>query len=138
MEDDSDSSDEYILSLSSSRKLLGMVLLILVFFLYVIYSFYNPDDFLVGFFLFPPLIFLLLAWSGCCGDISSKVEPDLEENILHSMQRRALVASKIDGRDIYRCPNCELSFDVENALPVEDDVVLCPFCKNRLILDEGI
>ena len=57
-----------------------------------------------------------------------------DEKILESMRKRALPAQKTFGSDLIRCENCNNSFDPVNAIPVDADVVLCPFCNTRLHL----
>lgn len=57
-----------------------------------------------------------------------------DERILESMRKQALPTQRTFGSDIIRCGNCNNSFDPVNALPVDTDVVLCPFCNTRLHL----
>ncbi|MBD3405756.1 MAG: hypothetical protein GF411_06450 [Candidatus Lokiarchaeota archaeon] len=136
IEDDSSSSSDEHIPITPFRRVLGIAGAILVLILYFLYSLYFPYDYLTGVFLFPPVIFLFLILAGCCGTgCTASVNREDEESVLHAMRKRALYALKIEGRDIYRCPNCEMSFDLANATPVDDDVILCPFCKNRLLFE---
>ncbi|MFW9925530.1 MAG: hypothetical protein ACFFDM_02060 [Candidatus Thorarchaeota archaeon] len=59
-----------------------------------------------------------------------------DERILESMRKHALPAQRISGTDTFRCGNCSNIFDLVNALPVDTNVVHCPFCNSRLHLKE--
>ena len=55
-----------------------------------------------------------------------------DDRILASMRKHALPARMTPHSDTLRCENCGNQFSLENALPVDTDVVLCPFCNSRL------
>jgi uncharacterized protein YbaR (Trm112 family) len=55
-----------------------------------------------------------------------------DDRILESMRKHALPVEKADLSDTMRCPNCGMMFELVNAIPVETDVFLCPFCDSRL------
>ncbi|MHA1958786.1 MAG: hypothetical protein ACW99U_01000 [Candidatus Thorarchaeota archaeon] len=56
-----------------------------------------------------------------------------DETILEGMRRHALPAERV-GLDTIRCADCGHSFEIVNAKPVDDNVVLCPFCDVRLYI----
>lgn len=57
-----------------------------------------------------------------------------DERILETMRKHAMPAQRSFGSDVIRCTNCNNTFDYVNAIPVDVDVVLCPFCDTRLHL----
>ncbi len=59
-----------------------------------------------------------------------------DDQILESMRKHALPTQRIPGTDTFRCGNCNTVFDYVNAIPVDSDVVRCPFCDTRLHLNE--
>ncbi|MHA1654865.1 MAG: hypothetical protein ACTSYX_11555 [Candidatus Thorarchaeota archaeon] len=69
--------------------------------------------------------------SACCVNRSDTTD---DERAFELMRHHALPAEPTSRGDIYRCPECGMSFDVSNAAPVEDAVVLCPFCATRLMI----
>jgi len=85
------------------------------------------------------LIVIAYLGSACCADRSDTTD---DERVFELMRHHALPAEPTSRVDIYRCPECGMSFDVSNAVPVEDTVVLCPFCATRLMIrgqgDESI
>ncbi|MFX1559073.1 MAG: hypothetical protein ACFFBL_00650 [Promethearchaeota archaeon] len=57
-----------------------------------------------------------------------------DERILESMRKHALPAQTTSNPDTYGCPNCGNLFSSVNAMPLDDNVVKCPFCDTRLHL----
>ena len=87
------------------------------------------------FLFFPMLCFLLFAafqWARGRDIAPANVSED--EKIFETMHYHALPAEPVGGLDMFRCPDCGLSFEVTNATPVDDKIVLCPFCGTRLFI----
>jgi hypothetical protein len=59
-----------------------------------------------------------------------------DDRILDSMKKHALPIQRTTQSDMFRCPNCENSIVLENAMPVDENVIKCPFCDTRLYLSE--
>ena len=57
-----------------------------------------------------------------------------DDRILASMRKHALPTKRIPGTDTFRCGNCNNVVDLVNAIPVDTDLVRCPFCDTRLHL----
>ncbi|MGY5863251.1 MAG: hypothetical protein RTV41_01470 [Candidatus Thorarchaeota archaeon] len=57
-----------------------------------------------------------------------------DDRILASMRKHALPTKRIPGTDTFRCGNCNNVVDFVNAIPVDTDIVRCPFCDTRLHL----
>lgn len=55
-----------------------------------------------------------------------------DDRILESMRKHALPVERADLSDTMQCTNCGRMFELVNAIPVETDVFLCPFCDTRL------
>ena len=55
-----------------------------------------------------------------------------DERILKTMRKHALPAQRTSQADVFRCGNCNNTFDYVNAIPVDTDIVRCPFCDTRL------
>jgi DNA-directed RNA polymerase subunit RPC12/RpoP len=86
-------------------------------------------------FMFPMVIFLIYAayrWAQGRPIVITDVTQD--EEIFAAMRRHALPAVQVGGLDMYRCPDCQVTFELVNATPVEDKVVLCPTCGTRLFI----
>ena len=86
-------------------------------------------------FMFPLVIFLIYAayrWAQGRPIVVTNVSQD--EEILSAMRRHALPAEQVGGLEMYRCPDCQITFELANATPVEDKVVLCPTCGTRLFI----
>ena len=64
----------------------------------------------------------------------SIVQTDLDEDdrILDSMKKHALPTESGHLGGMIHCGNCGMDFDIGNAVPVEKDVFLCPYCNSRL------
>lgn len=87
-------------------------------------------------FLLVPMILLLLfaAYRWAQGRPIAPVDESSDKKIFDSMTRHALPAERVGSLDTLRCPQCGLSFQITNATPVEDAVVLCPGCRTRLFV----
>ena len=85
------------------------------------------------FIYFPMVVFLLyytFRWAQ--GRDVSGVNRDQDDEILESMRKHAIPIERAELSDTIRCPNCAMMFELVNAIPVETDVFLCPFCNTRL------
>lgn len=79
------------------------------------------------------VLFLYTAFRWAQGhSISSDTSQD--EVIFEPMRHHALPAEHVEGLEKYRCPDCGMSFELANATPISDKVVLCPICNARLII----
>ena len=88
-------------------------------------------------FYIPMVIFGLYAtYRWAQGRTIAPTDVSEDERIFDSMRKHALPAQKISGTDTFRCGNCNNIFDLVNALPVDTNVVHCPFCNTRLHLKE--
>ncbi len=61
---------------------------------------------------------------------------DRDEAVLSAMSRHALRAERGVQDGTYLCPECEMLFNLSGAQPVEEYVVLCPFCGVRLYVEK--
>ncbi len=89
--------------------------------------------FLYTFLFIPMIMFLLYAtfrWAQ--GRDIAPTDINEDDQILESMRKHALPTERADLSDTMRCTNCGMSFELINAIPVETDVFLCPFCDTRL------
>ena len=85
--------------------------------------------------LVPLLIFMLYAafrWAQ--GKTIAPTNESEDDKIIQSMRHHALPAEPVGGLEMFRCPDCGMSFELANAQPVEDKVVLCPTCNVRLFI----
>lgn len=85
------------------------------------------------FFYVPLVVFLLYAafrWAQ--GRSIAPTDTTEDTRILETMKKHALPLEQESLGGTYQCPNCRHSFDATNAIPVEVDVFLCPFCESRL------
>ena len=57
-----------------------------------------------------------------------------DDKILESMRLHAAPAEHVADLDRYRCPECEMSFELHYAETVDEKIVLCPICKTRLFI----
>ena len=96
-----------------------------------------PDVYLMYVVLLLPMVVLLLyaAYRWAQGRPIAPTDLDEDARILASMHAHALPAEHVGGIEMYRCPDCGMSFELSNATPVDDGVVLCPFCKTRLYIE---
>ena len=118
----------------------------LVFILLVIFGtvgmvgiiFYAPPEMYLFYVIvyLPIMVFLLYyAFRWAQGRPIAPVDEDEDDRILETMRRHALPAERVSGLEMYRCPDCKSTFELVNATPVEDKVVLCPICKTRLFIE---
>jgi len=59
----------------------------------------------------------------------------VDAKIFESMRKHASPAEHVADLDRYRCPECEMSFELTYAEPVDENIVLCPICKTRLLIE---
>jgi len=99
----------------------------------IIISYPVESIFWTMFIYAPMLVFLLyytFRWAQ--GRDVSGVDRTQDDRILESMQKHALPVEQAGLSDTIRCPNCAMKFELVNAIPVETDIFLCPFCDTRL------
>ena len=82
--------------------------------------------------MFCLLSFTLCTWSR--GSLIAKTNPREDALIFEEMHLRASRAQTMEATDWYRCPECAEAFELSNAKPVDEKVVLCPFCDSRLLI----
>jgi DNA-directed RNA polymerase subunit RPC12/RpoP len=138
---DERSYNEYVPSNPSPPTRLGLIAMAMVLILgilgIIVYAGFSSSEYvlLIVFFLFPMVcVFTWIAYSWARGRPIAPTELSEDERIFSEMHQRALRAQQVDGLDGYRCPACTESFELSNATPVSDTVVLCPFCGSRLIV----
>ncbi|MGY5852877.1 MAG: hypothetical protein RTU92_04855 [Candidatus Thorarchaeota archaeon] len=97
----------------------------------------SADTILFNTIIIIPIFFFFIyaAYKWAKGEDIAPTDLDEDDRILASMQRHALTAVPVGGMDMYRCPDCQNSFELVNATPVGDKVVLCPFCDVRLYIE---
>lgn len=100
----------------------GIILSVPLEFVYLYTIFYIP---MVIFFLY-----YTFRWAQ--GRDVAPTDISEDDRILDSMRKHALPVKQADLNDSIRCPNCSMMFELVNAVPVETDVFLCPFCDTRL------
>ncbi len=85
-------------------------------------------------FLYAPLVVFLLYYTFRWAQGHDVAHTDISEDdrIIESMRKHAIPVEKADMSDTIRCTNCGMTFELVNAIPVETDVFLCPFCDTRL------
>ena len=85
-------------------------------------------------FLYIPMVvfFLYYTFRWAQGRDVASTDINEDDRILESMRKHALPVEKADLDDTMRCPSCSNIFQLVNAVPVETDVFLCPFCDTRL------
>ena len=85
-------------------------------------------------FLYIPMVvfFLYYTFRWAQGRDVASTDINEDDRILESMRKHALPVEKADLDDTLRCPSCSNIFQLVNAVPVETDVFLCPFCDTRL------
>ena len=91
--------------------------------------------FLMMIFMFPMVIFMIYAayrWAQGRPIVVTNATQD--EEIFSAMRHHALPAVQVGGLEMYRCPDCQITFELANATPVEDKIVLCPTCGTRLFI----
>jgi len=100
----------------------GIILSVPLEFVYLYTIFYIP---MVVFFLY-----YTFRWAQGRDVASTDINED--DQILETMRKHALPVERTDLNDTMRCPNCSMMLELVNAVPVETDVFLCPFCDTRL------
>jgi len=86
-------------------------------------------------FYIPMIVFGLYAtYRWAQGRTIAPTDVSEDERILDSMRKHALPAQTTSNPDTYGCPNCGNLFQSVNAMPVDENVVKCPFCDTRLHL----
>ena len=100
----------------------GIIISVPPEFVYIYTIFYIP---MVVFFLY-----YTFRWAQ--GREVAHTDINEDDRILESMKKHALPVEQADLSDTMRCPNCSTMFELVNAIPVETDVFLCPFCDSRL------
>ena len=85
-------------------------------------------------FIYTPMVmfFLYYTFRWAQGRDVAPTDINEDDRILDSMRKHALPVEQADLNDSIRCPNCSMMFELVNAVPVETDVFLCPFCDTRL------
>jgi len=85
--------------------------------------------------LTPLLIFMLYAaYRWAQGKTIAPTDETADGRIFQAMRHHAIPAERVGGFEMFRCPDCGMSFELANAQPVEDKVVLCPTCNVRLFI----
>jgi hypothetical protein len=104
---------------------------------YGIIAYSDTDSMLFSIFIFLPMyvFFLYATYKWAKGESIAPTNIQQDDKILDTMRRHALVAERVGGLEMYRCPDCQNSFELVNARPVDDKVVLCPFCDTRLYIE---
>ncbi|MBE0525860.1 MAG: hypothetical protein IH631_02890 [Candidatus Thorarchaeota archaeon] len=100
----------------------GIILSVPLEFVYLYTIFYIP---MVVFFLY-----YTFRWAQ--GRDVAHTDINKDDQILESMRKHALPIEQAELSDTIRCTNCGMSFELVNAIPVESEVFLCPFCDTRL------
>ena len=92
------------------------------------------DSITLAIFIFVPMLCLLVICGCGCNPSLSPEEKKEDAEIFESMRLHAAPAYHVEGLDRYRCSECEMSFELHNAEPVDEKVILCPLCGTRLYL----
>ncbi|UCE10574.1 MAG: hypothetical protein JSW61_01210 [Candidatus Thorarchaeota archaeon] len=95
-----------------------------------------PADLATPLFIVSIPMIVLALFAGCrwAQGRSMGLSTEHDEEIFEGMRRHALPADRV-GLDTIRCTDCGHSFELVNAKPVDDKVVLCPFCDARLYIE---
>jgi hypothetical protein len=89
------------------------------------------------FFYTPMIVFGLYAtYRWAQGRTIAHTDISEDDRILDTMRKHALPVQKTSSPEIFGCPNCGNQFQLVNAMPVDVDVIKCPFCDTRLHLTE--
>ena len=104
---------------------------------YGIIAYSTTDTMLFNTFIFLPMyVFLIYAtYKWAKGESIAPTNIQQDDKILDTMKHHALTAERVGGLEMYRCPDCQNSFELVNATPVDNKVVLCPFCNTRLFIE---
>ena len=138
-----DDSSQYYGNEPESTKSPGrwvvFVLILIIGVVSILGVFYTSSDETILFntFILIPIFFFFIyaSYKWAKGEDISPTDVTEDDRILASMRRHALAAIPAGGLEMYRCPDCGLSFELVNATPVEDKVVLCPMCDVRLYIE---
>jgi uncharacterized Zn-finger protein len=85
------------------------------------------------FFYTPMVVFGLYAtYRWAQGRNITPTDISEDDRILDSMRKHALPVQKTSDSEIFGCPNCGNQFQYVNAMPVDVDIIKCPFCDTRL------
>ncbi|NHJ14955.1 MAG: zinc ribbon domain-containing protein [Candidatus Thorarchaeota archaeon] len=97
----------------------------------------TAENYIYAIFWVLPMVVLLLyaAYRWAQGRSVAPTDVAEDSKIFAQMSRHALVAEHVGDLDMYRCPDCGLSFELTNAIVVDDKVVNCPFCNTRLYIE---
>ena len=104
---------------------------------YGIVAYSTTDTVLFNTFIYLPMyvFFLYAAYKWAKGESIAPTNIQQDDKILDTMKHHALTAERVGGLEMYRCPDCQNSFELVNATPVDNKVVLCPFCNTRLFIE---
>ena len=94
-----------------------------------------PPEFVYWYmFIYTPMVvfFLYYTFRWAQGREIAPTDINEDDRILESMRKHALPVERVDLSDTMQCTNCGQMFELVNAIPVETDVFLCPFCDTRL------
>ena len=110
--------------------ILGAALIVIT----VLY-FPSEETMLTVVLLVPLLIFMLYAaYRWAQGKTIAPTDETADGRIFQAMRHHAIPAEPMGGFEMFRCPDCGMSFELANAQPVEDKVVHCPTCNVRLFI----
>jgi hypothetical protein len=129
--------DEQASAPSPLRWMVFVVILILGSMSYILMLFSFPvESMLLMIVMFTPMLAFFLYASYRWAQGRPIVTTDLaqDEKILDEMRSHALRAEQVSGLEMFRCPDCGMSFELVNATPVDESVVLCPICGVRLYI----
>jgi DNA-directed RNA polymerase subunit RPC12/RpoP len=102
-----------------------------------ILSITTAENYIYALFWVLPMVALLLyaAYRWAHGRPIAPTNVAEDDKIFAQMSRHALPAEHVGDLDMYRCPDCGLSFELTNAVVVDEKVVNCPFCNTRLYIE---
>lgn len=111
-----------------------VVLILGVIGIYGITLYASEETIFLYMFLYAPMVVFLLYATFRWAQGKSIVHTNLneDERIFESMRKHALPVEDGHLGGLIHCGNCGMDFDIGNAMPVEKDVFLCPYCKSRL------
>lgn len=96
-----------------------------------------PETYLFYIVFLVPMVLLSLycAYRWAQGRPIAPTDVADDDRIIAQMRAHALPAQRVADLEMYRCPSCEMSFDLSNATPVGENIVLCPICETRLYIE---
>ena len=127
-------------STNYSKVIIAVVVIIVAtigVYLSVIVPLVDSEVYLILIVSFLVPMFCLLSFTACMwarGSSMVRTDPHEDALIFEEMHLRASRAQPMGGNDWYRCPECTEAFELSNAKPVDEKVVLCPFCDSRLLI----